>query len=359
MTKQTPLYAQHLAAGAKIVEFAGWKMPIQYESLLAEHKAVRTHVGMFDVSHMAVIDVLGEQAQSFLRHLLANDVKKLIAGQALYSCMLNPEGGIIDDLIAYCFSAQHMRLVVNASTVEKDIAWLQQQAPSFSVVIQHLTNVAIIAVQGPNALTIVKQVVNEQQRAAIESLAKAFYFSQSDGWMFARTGYTGEEGLEIILPNDEAPKFWQTLIMAGVTPCGLGARDTLRLEAGLNLYGTDMQENHTPFESNLAWTVDLTDPDRMFIGREALEGQQKKGVQQKLIGLELLGPGVMRNHQKLILVDGRHGEITSGTFSPTLGKSIAMARAPIDTEGEISVEIRNKKIPAKLVPLPFLKRKRR
>lgn len=346
----TILYQQHLAANAKIVDFAGWQMPLHYGSQIAEHHQVRNDAGMFDVSHMAVVDVIGHEAKPFLQYLLANDVTKLESGKALYSCMLNETGGIIDDLIVYHVDDQFYRLVLNAGTRAKDLAWLQQQAPAFKVKITPRNDLAMIAIQGPHALTKTQTVL---KKFPLQSLIP-FSFLLDKDWLIARTGYTGEEGYEVILPVAEAVNFWQALLSAGIKPCGLGARDTLRLEAGLNLYGTDMDESTSPLESNLAWTIAWQPESRNFIGRAALTLQQQQGLTQKMVGLILKERGVLRNHQK-IQVGEVKGEITSGSFSPTLGHSIALARIPVDPEGECKTEIRGKYLLLQIVKLPFVR----
>ncbi|MFN7097450.1 MAG: glycine cleavage system aminomethyltransferase GcvT, partial [Gammaproteobacteria bacterium] len=255
MTKHTPLYPLHQAAGARLVDFAGWEMPIHYGSQLQEHHYVRQDAGMFDVSHMTIIDVLGAGARDFLRYVLANDVDKLVhRGKALYSCMLNDHGGVIDDLIVYFLDVHFYRLVVNAATCEKDLAWLNKQAADFSVGLQERRDLAIIAVQGPNARSKTLPLLPPHLMDTASTLAP-FECAEYEHHLVARTGYTGEDGFEIMLPANKAVKFWENLLKAGVHPCGLGARDTLRLEAGMNLYGEDMDDTTSPLESNLGWTI--------------------------------------------------------------------------------------------------------
>lgn len=350
--QRTPLYDAHVAMGAKIVDFAGWQMPIQYSSLIHEHEAVRSSAGMFDVSHMTVVDVVGKAAQPFLRYLLANDVARLEqSGQALYSCMLNEQGGVIDDLIVYYFQPDFYRLVVNAATREKDLAWLNKQAASFELNLQERQELAMIAVQGPEAIARTLPLLGQETDTA--KALKRFQAAHIGDCCVARTGYTGEDGFEIILPANEAVDLWKGLSDAGVTPAGLGARDTLRLEAGMNLYGSDMDETVTPLESGLAWTV-AWEADRDFIGRSALLRQREEGVSRKLVGLKLLGRGVLRAHQKVFAGSGE-GEITSGTFSPTLKQAIALARVPAAIGAECEVEIRNKRVAAQVVKYPFVR----
>ena len=354
MALRTPLYDQHLAAGAKMVDFGGWEMPINYGSQLEEHHQVRRAVGMFDVSHMTVVDVAGSEAQAYLQYLLANDVARLkTPGKALYSGMLNEAGGVIDDLIVYLASDGY-RLVVNAATREKDLAWMNTQAESFAVKLTERADLAMIAVQGPQALELVKSVVNDDRAALISDL-KPFQGLASGDWFIGRTGYTGEDGLEIMLPAEQSAEFWQTLLAAGCKPCGLGARDTLRLEAGMNLYGSDMDESISPLAANMAWTIAWEPAERDFIGRQALEAQKAAGDQPKLVGLVLEERAVLRGHQKVIVDGVGEGEITSGTFSPTLGYSIALARVPRVTGSSAKVEIRGKLLDVRVVKPCFVR----
>lgn len=356
MANKTPLYEMHLQAGAKIVNFAGWDMPLHYGSQIEEHHAVRKRVGMFDVSHMTIVDVQGADAKVFLRYLLANDIHKLAQpGRALYSCMLNTQGGVIDDLIIYFVAENSYRLVVNSATREKDLAWMQQQAANYAVKLVPQTQQAIIAVQGPEAQAVLTQIFAAQPGEQLTGL-KPFHFIAKDQYFIARTGYTGEDGFEIMLSAQDAVTFWQALLSNGVRPCGLGARDTLRLEAGLNLYGNDMDETTSPLESNLAWTVSWDDPERHFIGRSALAEQQQRGIQTKLTGLALKDKGVLRSHQKVLVPGFGEGETTSGTFAPTIGKAIALARLPVAATGQCQVEIRGKYVTAEIVTPPFVRK---
>lgn len=353
MGHKTALYQAHLAAGAKIVDFGGWDMPIHYGSQIEEHHVVRTAAGVFDVSHMTVVDLSGVDAQAYLQRLLANDVARLTEqGKALYTAMCNEQGGVIDDLIVYRV-ADGFRLVVNCSTREKDLAWMQKQASGFDIVLTHRDQVAMVAIQGPQALAKASETLGSTFAAAIAGL-KTFYGVFVGEWFVARTGYTGEDGLEIILPAAEANAFWQALIEHGVRPCGLGARDTLRLEAGMNLYGSDMDESISPLEANMGWTVAWQPESRRFIGRDALEAQKSAGVARVLTGLVMEGKGVLRGHQKVITSHGE-GEITSGTFSPTLGYAIALARLPAGASGDAQVDIRGKLHPVKIVKPPFVR----
>lgn len=356
MLKHTPLYDQHVAAHGKLVDFAGWEMPIHYGSQMQEHHAVRQAAGMFDVSHMGVCDISGPDATAFLRYVLANDVARLKSfGRAIYTCMLNDEGGIIDDLIVYAISSTQFRIVLNASRRDVDLAWLSEQAVNFDVSVLEQPTYAIIAVQGPQAIKSFVSLLEDNAQQAQVTALKPFQFVTVDDLQVARTGYTGEDGLEIILPASQAPVIWQQLCDAGVKPCGLGARDTLRLEAGLNLYGVDMDETTTPDVANLAWTVSLHDPQRHFIGKQAVLAQREVGVPQTMVGLVMAARGVLRNHQAVYSHGQPVGEITSGSFSPTLSMAIAFVRLPADFQGELSIERRGGFQPVQRVTLPFVR----
>lgn len=355
MAQRTPLYESHKKAGAKIVDFHGWDMPVHYGSQLEEHHVVRKHAGMFDVSHMTVVDVKGAEAQRYLLHLVPNNVEKLKeTGKALYTAMLNEQGGILDDLIIYYLDKTYYRLIVNSATREKDLAWLQKQAKGYQVEIIPMLHLAMIAIQGPKAKELTKKVLSPNRAAVVDTLG-VFYGKPADGWFIARTGYTGEDGLEIMLPSEESPLFFDSLFNVSVRPCGLGARDTLRLEAGLNLYGSDMDETVTPFESNIAWTVSLEPQSRDFIGRKILERQKQEGVSKILTGAVLLERGVPREHDK-VFADGKEiGIVTSGTFSPTLENGIAFVRVKAGAPEIIQIESRGRRLRAKIVKLPFVK----
>lgn len=352
MGSKTALYEVHQESGAKIVDFGGWDMPLHYGSQIEEHKIVREAAGMFDVSHMTIVDVQGGGARDYLRYLLANDVDKLKdTGKALYSGMLDENGGVIDDLIAYRMPTDY-RLVVNCGTREKDLAWMNKQAERFDVEIIERPELAMVAIQGPQAIEKAKQAVADN--AELIASLKVFQGLEAGDWMFCRTGYTGEDGLEVMVPNEAVVAFWKALVEAGVKPCGLGARDTLRLEAGMNLYGSDMDESVTPLQSGMAWTVAFSQ-DRDFIGKAALEAQKEQGVPDKLVGLVMEQRGVLRGHQKVIVEGVGEGEITSGTFSPTLGYSVALARVPAQTGETCDVEMRGKHVPVKVVRPPFVR----
>ena len=353
MGHRTALYQNHLDAGAKMVDFGGWDMPIHYGSQIEEHHAVRNAMGMFDVSHMTVVDVTGIDAKAYLQKLLANDVAKLTSpGKALYSGMLNEQGGVIDDLIVYNMEDWY-RVVVNCATREKDLDWMQKQSTGFKVAINERPDFAMIAIQGPQARETVANLLGEPRASLINQL-NVFQGLPAGDWFIARTGYTGEDGLEIMLPNEQAGDFWVQLKAAGVRPCGLGARDTLRLEAGMNLYGSDMDESISPLEAGMGWTIAWEPASREFIGRKALEQQKAAGVKHRLAGLVMEARGVLRGHQKVVTEAGE-GEITSGTFSPTLGYSIALARVPAATGSSAQVDIRGKLNDVKVVRPPFVR----
>ncbi len=384
MGKRTPLYEAHLSMGAKIVDFGGWDMPLHYGSQIEEHHSVRRAAGMFDVSHMTIVDLEGERVREFLRYLLANNVDKLtVLGKALYTCMLNERGGVIDDLIVYFMAAPGIldrrsgrdstfsipgvvppaalahpcaswfRLVVNAATRDKDLAWIKRCADAFGVTVKEHDDLAMIAVQGPAARDAVHGLLGD---AGPQAAALGPFHAVMAGELFvARTGYTGEDGYEVMLPAAQAADFWQRLHQAGVKPIGLGARDTLRLEAGMNLYGADMDEGTTPLESGLGWTVAWEPAGRDFIGRAALEAQRSEGAKFKLVGLVLDDKGVLRNHQKVIINGREAGEITSGSFSPTLGKAIAFARVSAEAGEHAEVDVRGKLLAVRIVKPPFVR----
>jgi aminomethyltransferase len=361
--KVTPLNAAHRAAGAKMVDFGGWDMPVNYGSQIEEHHAVRTDVGMFDVSHMCVVDLKGENVRSFLRGLVANNVDKLqVSGKALYSAMLKPEGTVIDDLIIYFMNESWFRLVVNAGTAEKDVAWMNAHnaATNAGITITQRRDGAnsygLIAVQGPNARAKAWEVLPETKAASAEM--KPFNAVIVDGTAFgevmvARTGYTGEDGFEIAVSAERITDLWNALVSVGVKPAGLGARDTLRLEAGMNLYGQDMDETVNPLNAGLAWTIDLVS-ERDFVGKKAL---QEQGQSAQFLGLILREKGgILRAHQKIITAHGE-GEITSGTFSPSMQEAIALARLPMGVAigDTVHVQIRDKQLAATVVKLPFVR----
>jgi aminomethyltransferase len=352
--RHTPLYDLHKSQGARLVDFGGWDMPVQYASQIEEHHAVRRAAGVFDVSHMCVIDLAGARTREFLQWLLANDVGKLTRpGKALYTCMLNEAGGVLDDLIVYFLSASDFRLVVNAGTRDKDLAWIRRHAQDFDVQVRERVDWAMLAVQGPQARQAGVTLLPSADRERALNLPSFVGAAVAD-WFVARTGYTGEDGFEIMLPAEQAVQAWLALNALGVVSCGLGARDTLRLEAGMNLYGNDMDESTHPFESGLGWTVALNPAERRFMGREALERVAAAGSARQLVGLVLEDRGVLRSHQKLIAAGG-NGEVTSGTFSPTLERSIGLARIPSGPVTQVEVDIRGKLLAARTVKPPFVR----
>lgn len=358
MTKQTPLYDRHVACGARMVDFHGWMMPLNYGSQIDEHHVVRQHAGMFDVSHMTIVDLHGARTREFLRYLLANDVAKLTQpGKALYSAMLNASAGVIDDLIVYFLSDNYFRVIVNSATREKDLAWIARHASPFSVELHVRDDLGLIAVQGPEARDKLAALLDDEQRRAISDM-KPFFGVQSGQLFIATTGYTGEMGYEIMLPAEQLDTYWLKLIGQGVKPCGLGARDTLRLEAGMNLYGQEMDEGVSPLAANMGWTIAWEPSDRDFIGRDKLEVQRKAGT-EKLVGLVMTEKGVLRNELPLRFSDEAgneyQGVITSGSFSPTLGVSIALARVPAEIGDSAIVPIRNREVPVRVVKPGFVR----
>ncbi|WP_111745947.1 glycine cleavage system aminomethyltransferase GcvT [Salinisphaera orenii] len=367
MPKHTPLHDEHVSLGAKLVDFAGWEMPINYSSQIGEHNAVREHAGIFDVSHMTVVDIRGAQSRDFLRRVLANDVAKIDAdGKALYTCMLNAHGGVVDDLIVYHVAGNWYRAVVNAATTDKDLAWLHSQARDFDVNVERRDELAIVAAQGPAA----RELVREHLGAALAERAmalKPFEVVADGDWSVGRTGYTGEDGFEIVLPGNMAVGFWRGMIRSGATPVGLGARDTLRLEAGLNLYGQDMDEDHSPLVANLGWTVAFEPEERAFVGRNALEMARQRGIETKLVGVLLEGRGILRTGASVRAAgddavaepsaDDAPGELTSGSYAPTLERSIGFARVPVDWDyARVEVGVRGKWQPARVVATTFVRK---
>ncbi|MFI4891393.1 MAG: glycine cleavage system aminomethyltransferase GcvT [Steroidobacterales bacterium] len=362
MGLKTPLYDTHTRLGAKIVDFGGWDMPLHYGSQIEEHHAVRREAGMFDVSHMGIVDLRGAGAAPFLRHLLANDTAKLRApGKGLYSCLLRDDAGVLDDLIVYRIEDEFFRMIVNAGTRAKDLAWMRARTAPFAVQIHERDDLAMIAVQGPEARHRTAQLFAGPVGDALLGLAPfvaaelgpvVFGTTHLDNCFIARTGYTGEDGFEIALPAAAAPAVWVSLMAQGIVAAGLGARDTLRLEAGFSLYGNDLDENHDPLDSGLAWTVAFEPADRDFVGRKALE-KRRFGQTEEMAGLLLLDRGVLRSHQRVLTASGP-GEITSGTFAPTIGRSIALARVPRGAAGRVQVEVRGKPLAALIVKPRFV-----
>ena len=355
MGLRTPLYQAHADLGARMVDFGGWDMPVNYGSQIEEHHAVRRDAGMFDVSHMCVIDLEGAGVRTLLERLVANDVAKLQApGKALYTCMLLDSGGIIDDLIVYYLRESWFRLVVNAGTRDKDLAWITEQARACGLSVRERKDLAMIAVQGPNARARVAALLGDSDRGLALEL-QPFFGAELTSMFVGRTGYTGEDGFELVVPAENVVDWWNKLRAARVACCGLGARDTLRLEAGMNLYGSDMDETTSPLESGLAWSVAFDRKERAFVGRAALEAQRAAGVKRKLVGLVLEDRGVLRGHQKVQVAGVGTGEITSGTYAPTLERSIALARVPAATGERVEVDVRGKLLGARVVRPPFVR----
>ena len=355
MGSKTPLYDKHVEAGARIVDFGGWDMPLHYGSQKQEHHSVRSDAGVFDVSHMTIVDLHGDGVRDFLRHLLANDVAKLQQpGKALYTAMLNEAGGVIDDLIVYFMHESWFRLIVNAATRENDLTWIRRSAKSFDVDINERVGLAMLAVQGPKARELAASCIDDEWREKTLAL-KLFTAMEADDLFVARTGYTGEDGWEIVMPASRAAAIWEQLLASGVVPCGLGARDTLRLEAAMNLYGSDMDETVSPLEAGLGWTIAWDPEDREFIGRAALEAKKADPKRQRFVGVLLEDKGVLRNHQRVVVDGIGDGEITSGGFSPTIGRSIGLARAPAGDYEHAQVDVRGKLLNVRIVKTPFVR----
>ena len=359
MGHRTPLYEEHVKAGARMVDFGGWDMPLHYGSQVAEHHAVRQQAGIFDVSHMRAVEVRGADARAYLRFLLANDVDKLkTPGKALYSCLLNEQGGVLDDLIVYFLAPDWFRLIVNAGPAENDIAWLRAHTGRFTVDITPRPDLAMIAVQGPRADHAASQVLGDEGYGVLARL-KPFFGAFAGDTFVARTGYTGEAGFEVLIDAREVVGLWRRFTAQGVVPAGLGARDTLRLEAGMNLYGHDMDTSVSPLESGLAWTVSLT-ADREFIGRPALVRQRAQGVMRRLTGLVLRGSGVVRSGQEIRGPWGS-GTVTSGSFSPSLSRGIGLVRVPAAAADGDACELIGRSgqiLAARLVAPPFVRQGR-
>jgi aminomethyltransferase len=353
--KRTFLYKKHLTASAKIIDFAGWDMPIHYGSQIEEHHIVRRSAGVFDVSHMTIVDVSGRDSRNYLQYLLSNDVGKLTdRGQALYSAMLNHDGYILDDLIVYRMSFG-FRVVVNCATREKDLRWMIQNTDGFRVSVQEKPKLAILAVNGPDSIQKFCEALAGPIAEEAQKLLN-FQGQELDACFIARTGYTGEQGLEVILPEEDAPEFWDKFLKAGIKPAGLGARDTLRLEAGMNLYGQDMDETTSPLSANMDRTIAYTPAEREFIGKPALIAHKAlydAGKAPELKGLVLESRGILRTGQTLITDQGE-GIVTSGGFSPTLKHSIALARIPSNSK-TCKVDLRGTPTPVRIVKPNFVR----
>ncbi|AEX84599.1 glycine cleavage system T protein [Marinitoga piezophila KA3] len=355
--KRTPLYDEHVRLGAKMVPFGGWEMPVWYSSLKEEHNAVRNNVGIFDVSHMGEIDIKGKDAVKFVNYLITNNVEKIKPEEIVYSPMLNENGGVIDDLLAYKYSDEHILLVVNASNIEKDYNWIAEKAKDFEVEVKNISdNIAQIAVQGPKA----EEMLQEISGVDLKNIS---YYNFTEGringieCLISRTGYTGEDGFEIYLDKEAAVPMWRKLLELlpkyDGKPAGLGARDTLRLEATYLLYGNDMNDEITALEAGLKWAVDF---EKDFIGKEGLLKEKEVGIRRRLKGIEMLEKGIPRHGYKVFVGDEEVGFITSGTVSPTLNKPIALAmlnKPYYKKDTEIEVEIRNKRVKAKVIKIPF------
>lgn len=364
-TKKTPLYDAHVALGGRMVEFAGYELPVQYKGLMQEHHAVRERCGMFDVSHMGEVEIRGPQALQAGQWLVCGDLENIVDGQALYTGMLTETGGFVDDLIVYRYNPEHLFLVVNAANRDKDIAWIKaqvQKAVGDQATVTDLgENFAQIAIQGPKA----EAITNGQCDQDLSEL-KFFYFTEGQVCgrpaIIGRTGYTGEDGFEIYCAPDDARTIWDGLLAAGadfgVEPAGLGARDTLRLEAKLSLYGNDIDDKHSPLEAGLGWIVGKNKSD--YCGRAALDKQREEGLSRRLVGFEMLERGIPRHGYPIVDEQGQQiGEITSGTHSPTLGKPVALGyvpRAMSKVGHEHLVQIRNKSMRMRIIKTPFYKR---
>jgi len=359
MPRQTPLYQAHLKLKGKMVDFAGWEMPVQYSGVIPEHEAVRTAAGLFDVSHMGEIEFRGPGALEEVNRLITNDLNRIADGQALYAGLLNDKGGFVDDIVVYRYSPEHIFICVNAANREKDFAWMREHAQKVKPV-DRSDEFAQIAIQGPKAIAITQRLTKTDVSAI-----KPYWFTEGEvagvPCIISRTGYTGEEGFELYCPPDQAEKLWSTLLeegqAEGIKPAGLGARDSLRTEMKFALYGNDIDDAHTPLEAGLGWIVKLDKPE--FIGKAALEQQKQDGVKRKLVGFELTEPGVPR-HGYPILKDGqRVGEVTSGTMGPSIKKAVGIGYVPTELAAEGStfhVEIRNRPVAARVVKTPFLKK---
>lgn len=359
--KRTPLYEQHVEAKAKLIDFGGWEMPVQYAGVIEEHNTVRTKAGLFDVSHMGEIDIQGPEALNLVNHLITNDVNRIADGQILYSPMCYPDGGIVDDLLVYRFNNEHFYLVINASNTDKDFAWMLEQAEGFKAEVKNVSEqTAQLALQGPLAGKILQKLTDTDL-----SEIKYYWFSHGTiagvECLISRTGYTGEDGFEFYFAPEHAPTLWRQVLAAGepegIEPIGLGARDTLRFEARLPLYGNELGPDITPLEAGLAIFVKLEKAE--FIGKEALVRQKEAGLPRKLVGLEMVERGIARSHYPIEKNGEAVGFVTSGSFSPTLNKNIALGLVRADLAGlgtELDVLIRNKPVKAKVIPTPFYKR---
>jgi aminomethyltransferase len=360
--RRTPLYECHREAGGRMVPFAGWEMPVQYAGVIEEHRAVRTAAGLFDVSHMGEVRVKGSGAEAFLQSLTPNDVSKLAPGRAHYSGLLTEQGTYIDDLLIYRLAADDFLVVVNASNAERDFEWIASRATGDATVTDESDRYALLALQGPKAVEILEPL------ASAGATALRYYgFQQGEvagrPALISRTGYTGEDGFELYVDPGHAPEIWRRLLEAGadrgIAPAGLGARDTLRLEAAMALYGHEIDETTTPFEAGLAWVVKLDKGD--FLGRAALAAQQERGLARKLVGFEVQGRGIARQGHAVVSDGQTVGTVTSGTWSPTFEKALGMAYVPVELSAPgtaLALEVRGKAVPAVVVEMPFYRRRK-
>jgi aminomethyltransferase len=359
MLKRTPLYDAHRALGAKMVPFGGWEMPVQYQGIVAEHQAVRSAVGMFDVSHMGEVVFRGPRAREAVQRLVTNDVGKLKDNRALYTCMCYPDGGIVDDCIVYRRSAEDVLVVVNASNIDKDFAWMSEGAAGICPPVNESDAWGLIAVQGPEAAALVSKLVGGDLSSRVPSFGLAHVHLAGIGVSCARTGYTGEDGFEIFVPTAQARELWDALLAAGVTPAGLGARDTLRLEARLSLYGNDIDQTTSPLEAGLGWVVKL---ENDFIGRDALAAQKAAGLTRKLVGFVMTGRGIARHDYGIRDAAGAAvGKVTSGGPGPTVGKNIGLGYVPVALSAPgtvLDIDCRGKGVAAEVVAGPFYQRAR-
>jgi aminomethyltransferase len=363
--KKTALNDTHRRLGGRMVEFGGWDMPVQYPAgTVSEHLRTRKHAGLFDVSHMGEIDVRGPDAISFVNRLASNDASKLVDGQAQYSALTTPEGTVIDDLLVYRFAEDHLLLVVNAGTTDKDWDWVSSHHETENVQLRNASaEFCQIALQGPDALSILQQITT----VPLDEI-KYYHFTEDKvddvPAIISRTGYTGEDGFEVYAPPDKAEQLWDKILDAGkygeeygVMPCGLAARNTLRLEAGMALYGHEIDETSTLLEANLGWICKLNKGE--FIGRERLQKQKEEGIKRKLIGFEVTDRGIARDGQDVLMDGQRVGQVTSGSPAPFLKKNIGMAYVPVELANEgraFEIDVRGRRVGAQIVPLPFYKR---
>ena len=353
VSEPSPLRAAHKQNAARMIDYAGFRMPLHFGSQIAEHVAVRNCAGMFDISHTRIVDLHGVNVLDWLRKLLVSDVAKLSDGGAQYSCMCRPDGGVVDDLVVFRLAADHFRITLSGATHQKSLAWLNSQRPA-DVEICKLQDTAFIAVQGPDAVSRTSMAFEDLGRSADLLSMDRFTAQITNDWFVARTGYTGEDGVEIALPSSDALPLWNALAEQGVTAAGLGARNTLRLEAGLALSGRDLDSRHSPVESGIGHTIDTNDPDREFIGREILEDHKLFGGSCLQIGIVLEGRGVLKHGQVVERVGREIGRITSGSFSPSKEVSIALARVNQTFKGGCDVQIGEQLVSARITSVPFL-----